>query len=93
MSRIGKKPISIPQGVTVEVSDRVVKVKGPQGENLVKLHPEAEVTVSDNVLEVRVKHPEVKEARALWGLTRALLANAVTGAHKAFQKKLEMVGV
>ncbi len=93
MSRIGKKILLLPKGITAEITNSTVTVKGPKGENVVVLHPEAQVRIEGDALAVNVKHPEVKEARSVWGLTRALLANAVKGVQEPFQKKMEMVGV
>ncbi|MBI4135204.1 50S ribosomal protein L6 [Candidatus Uhrbacteria bacterium] len=93
MSRIGKKSILLPKGITAEITNSTVTVKGSKGEHVVALHPEAQVQLVDGTLTVNVKHPEVKEARSVWGSTRALLANAVKGVQEPFQKKLEMVGV
>ena len=93
MSRIGKKPISIPKGVVVSILEGKVQVKGPKGENVMAIHPEVIISQADDTLTVAVKRPEEKEARALWGLHRALLANLVQGVHTTFERKLEMVGV
>ncbi|MDO8505458.1 MAG: 50S ribosomal protein L6 [bacterium] len=93
MSRIGKKPISIPKGVTVVISEGKVQVKGPKGENNMALHPEVMISQVDDTLTVTVARPEEKECRALWGLYRALLANLVQGVYTTFERKLEMVGV
>ena len=94
MSRIGKKPIPIPAGVTVTIgNDSVVVVKGVKGQNRVILHPKVTVSQADGSLQVAVQDPNVKQEKALWGLFRALLANAVQGVAVPFEKKLEMVGV
>jgi large subunit ribosomal protein L6 len=92
MSRIGRKPIEIPQGVTVTTDGGKVVVKGPKGqlENITR--PEIEVKVDDSevVLEEKI---HTKESGAFWGLTRALIANMIEGVTEGFEKKLEMVGV
>ncbi|OGL65093.1 50S ribosomal protein L6 [Candidatus Uhrbacteria bacterium RIFCSPLOWO2_01_FULL_47_24] len=93
MSRIGKKPIAIPSGVTAEAADDTVVIKGPKGELKLALHPEVTVMIDKSTLAVLAKHPETKEGKALWGLHRALLANMIAGVVKQFEKKLEMVGV
>ena len=92
MSRIGKKPIVIPKGVTVTVKDRVVTVKGPKGELTRTVHPAIGVEVKDlHVLCTRAS--DLKEHRALHGLWRALVQNMVTGVTEGYQRKLEIVGV
>lgn len=93
MSRIGKKSISIPKGVTVTLLEGEVQVKGPKGENAMAVHPDVMISQSDDTLTVTVKRPEEKDDRALWGLHRALLANLVRGVHTPFERKLELVGV
>ncbi len=92
MSRIGRNPILIPQGVTVTVDNSVVKVKGPKGELFVDLRPEITAKVEDSTLTVTPKI-ETKDTSAFWGLTRALIANMVKGVSEGFEKKLELVGV
>lgn len=93
MSRIGKKPIQIPSGVNVAITGDIISVKGPKGENKLKIHPAVQVIQEQGLLTVSVKNPEVKTERALWGLHRALIANLVQGVFAPFEKKLEMVGV
>lgn len=92
MSRIGRKPISLPAGVEVEIENRVIVVKGPKGV-LSQSIPE-EITIDKQENELLVTRPsDVKRHRAMHGLTRALVANMVTGVTAGFEKKLEMVGV
>ena len=92
MSRIGRKPISLPAGVEVKVDGNVVAVKGPKGELTQAIPAEISVVLEDGVL--RVERPsDDKKHRALHGLSRALLANMVTGVTAGFEKKMEMVGV
>lgn len=92
MSRIGRKPITIPSGVTVSVDGSTVKVKGPKGELSRTFEPTMKVRVENN--EMLVERPnDDKRERALHGLTRALLANMVTGVTDGFKKTLEIVGV
>lgn len=93
MSRIGKKSIAVPANVTVTIEGDTVKVKGPKGEDLLRLHPNVHVSLEAGELAVTVNNPEEKQDRALWGLHRALLANMVRGVGQPFEKKLEMVGV
>lgn len=92
MSRIGRKLIEIPQGVTVEVNGREVVVKGPKGLLTCKFEREIGVKVEENKVKVEVLG-ETKRSTALWGLTRALIANMVKGVTEGFEKKLELVGV
>jgi len=92
MSRIGKEPISITSGVTVEVKDNFAVVKGPKGELQKQLHPSMTIEVKDDQIIV-TRPDESKESRSLHGLTRTLIANMVEGVSKGFEKKLEIVGV
>jgi large subunit ribosomal protein L6 len=94
MSRIGRKLITIPSGVAVAVAGSSVTVKGPKGALAVALHPhvKAEVTPEKTIV-VTVKDPEAIEDRALWGTSRKIIANAVEGVVKPFEKKLEFIGV
>lgn len=92
MSRIGKKPVAIPKGVTVQVSDGVVKVKGPKGEILATLHPAISVEVGTEEANVKVAGTG-NFYDALHGLWRALINNMVYGTTKGYEKKLEIVGV
>ena len=93
MSRIGKLPVVIPAGVTVTVDENnVVTVKGPKGELVKAMHEDMSIAVENN--EVLVTRPnDIKENRALHGLTRALIHNMVVGVSEGFQKTLELVGV
>jgi large subunit ribosomal protein L6 len=92
MSRVGKKPVVVPKGVTVIVDGRDVTVKGPKGELRRTLPPEMMVTLEDG--QVSVQRPtDTSRHRALHGLTRALLANMVDGVTTGFEKKLEIQGV
>lgn len=94
MSRIGLKPIPLPAGVEASVNGGVVTVKGPKGTLTTKLHEDAraEVTADKTVL-VTVKDNTKIHQRALWGLSRQLIANMVDGVQKPFEKQLEFVGV
>src|SRR5690349_4822374 len=92
MSRIGRKPISVPDGVSVEVGPGRVSVKGPKGELAQVLSPDMKVEQSDGV--VTVERPTDRgEHRALHGLTRSLIANMVVGVTDGFEKRLEIQGV
>lgn len=92
MSRIGRMPVVIPKGVTVELKDRTVRVKGPRGELSRALPAGIEVAVEQGVVNVSRPNDEPR-ARALHGLTRALVANMVEGVDKGFRKTLEIQGV
>jgi len=93
MSKIGKLPIDIKDGVTVSITDRVVKVSGPKGEeeHIIAKGIKAEV-VEDKVIISQVKEND-DNTRAMFGLTRALIANIVKGVTDGFEKKLEIIGV
>ena len=92
MSRIGKAPIELPQGVDVQVDGSVVRVKGPKGELEQRVRPEVTVNVEDGQIVV-ARSSEAKQHRAYHGLTRALLANMVEGVTNGYRKGLEIVGV
>ena len=92
MSRIGRKPVAIPQGVTVEVRGDTLSVKGPKGELHYVLLPEVQVAVKGSEAVVTRKD-DSNASRARHGLTRALMANMVDGVTKGYAKKLEVIGV
>ncbi|WP_449621800.1 50S ribosomal protein L6 [Robertmurraya sp. Marseille-Q9965] len=92
MSRVGKKPIEIPAGVTVTLNGSVATVKGPKGELTRSFNPDMEIKVEENVINV-VRPSESKEHRTIHGTTRALLANMVEGVSKGFERSLELIGV
>ena len=92
MSRIGKLPVTIPEKVTVEVADSVVRVKGPKGELEQRVLPVVEVKVEGGSVIVE-RNGETKPHRAAHGLTRTLVANMVEGVSKGFRKSLEIQGV
>ena len=92
MSRIGKKPVEIPQGVEVSIKDSIVKVKGSKGEIEHTIPEGVLVEVKDKQVIVSIK-VENKKTSALWGLIRALLQNAVMGVSQGFEKQLEIIGV
>ena len=94
MSRIGRLPITIPKGVTVEAKGPDVSVKGPKGSLSHRVRPEIAVSVDDAILSVApVGQGSAREQRAYHGLTRALLNNMITGVTEGFSKTLEIVGV
>lgn len=93
MSRIGKKILEIPAGVTINIAeDNTVTVKGPKGELTRTFSPDMKIVIEDNVLTV-TRPSDVKEHRALHGTTRSLLGNMVEGVSKGFERGLELIGV
>lgn len=92
MSRIGKQPIVLPPGVTANVSGQTVTVKGPKGELAGDVHPAIAVKVDEGKLVCTVAKPS-KHGSALWGTTRANLANMVRGVVEGYRKQLELQGV
>src|SRR5919199_5501114 len=92
MSRIGRKPVPIPAGMTVTIEDHSIRVKGPRGELVRRLHPSMQVVQQNGTVEVRRPSDE-NEHKALHGLTRTLIANMVEGVTTGFRKQLEIVGV
>lgn len=93
MSRIGNAPISMPAGVSIDVSNgNLVTVKGPKGELKQQIDPDLEVGIDDGVISVK-RPTEQKRHKAMHGLYRSLLANMVTGVSTGYTKELELVGV
>ena len=92
MSRIGKLPIAIPEGVEVTINGQVVTAKGPLGTEVVEVRPEITVTKEENTIVVTRANDD-RRSRSLHGLSRTLVANAVNGVKNGFTKKLEIVGV
>ena len=93
MSRVGKKPVIIPAGVTVKKQDTILTVTGPKGTLTLEIHPKVFVSVSEKEILVDVKGKENKKEKSLWGLFRALIQNMVDGVTKGYEKKLEVIGV
>ena len=92
MSRIGKLPIEVPAGVTVDIKDNIITVKGPKGELKQTLNPNIKVEIENN--EIKVSRPnDERENRAQHGLYRALIHNMVVGVSTGFKKEMEIVGV
>ncbi len=92
MSRIGKKIIEVPKGVTVTKNGNVVQVKGPKGELENRFHSKMTIEIKDN--EITVNRPDdIKENKALHGLTRALIQNMIIGVVSPYSKTLDIVGV
>jgi large subunit ribosomal protein L6 len=92
MSRIGKKAVPIPSGVTANVEGQTVKVKGPKGQLQVVLPDDVMVKMDNGEVKVDPRN-ETKRARSMWGTSRTLVNNLVTGVTKGFEKKLEITGV
>jgi large subunit ribosomal protein L6 len=92
MSRIGKKAVPVPSGVTANIEGQTVKVKGPKGALQVVLHDDVEVKMESGAVKVDPRS-ETKRARAMWGTSRTLVANLITGVTKGFERKLEITGV
>ena len=93
MSRIGKKPIEIPEAVEMKQDNNFVIVKGAKGELRQELHPKIKVEITDKQALVVVAHPGDTKEKALWGLFRSLINNMVVGVTEGFEKKLEINGV
>ena len=92
MSRVGKKPVAIPSGVTASVEGQLVKVKGPKGALSLELHSDVAAKVEGSEVKVDPR-VETKRARAMWGTYRSLLANVMEGVTKGFERRLEITGV
>ena len=92
MSRIGKKAVMVPTGVTANVEGQTVKVKGPKGAMQVLLPEDVVVTMDNGAVKVDPRN-ETKRARSMWGTSRTLVNNLVTGVTKGYEKKLEITGV
>ena len=92
MSRIGKKPVVVPAGVTAKVDGQLVSVKGAKGQLEFLVPDDVSVTQQDNAIKVDPRN-DSKRARALWGTSRARVNNLVVGVTTGFEKKLEITGV
>ncbi len=92
MSRIGKKPISIPEEVEAKIADGKVLVNGPRGSLDFEFHRDVEIKIEENEINVATSK-KTKQAKALWGLTRTLILNMIEGVTKGFEKRLELQGV
>jgi large subunit ribosomal protein L6 len=94
MSRIGKKPVAVPAGLKVEVGPQRIAVEGPLGKLDWSFRPEIAVAYDDKARVLQItRSDESRQARALHGLTRAMIANMIEGVTKGYEKKLEIVGV
>ena len=92
MSRVGKRPVAVPSGVTATVDGQTVKMKGPKGQLQFVVHDDVEVKLESGQIKVKPR-AETNRARALYGTARAQVANLVEGVTKGFEKKLEITGV
>jgi large subunit ribosomal protein L6 len=92
MSRIGKKPVELPSGVTASVSGQTVEVKGPKGTRSFKATDDVTISVEGNVVTVEPRGKS-KRARQQWGMSRTMVANLATGVSEGFKKELELSGV
>jgi large subunit ribosomal protein L6 len=92
MSRIGKRPVAVPSGVTATVDGQTVKMKGPKGQLQFIVHDDVDVKFEEGQVKVAPRS-ETKRARSLYGTSRAQIANLVEGVTKGFEKKLEITGV
>ena len=92
MSRIGKKAVAVPKGVTATVNGQTVAAKGPKGQLAVTLADEVGVEMTGDGISVQPRS-DSKEARAMWGMSRTLVQNVVTGVTEGFEKRLEINGV
>ncbi|WP_188518759.1 50S ribosomal protein L6 [Alsobacter metallidurans] len=92
MSRIGKKPVAVPAGVTASLDGNLVKVKGSKGELSFLAPEDVTVTLDDGAISVTPR-TETKRARAMWGMSRSQVANLIEGVSKGYEKKLDITGV
>ena len=92
MSRIGKKAVAVPSGVTANVEGQTVKVKGPKGALQLVLHDDVTAKMDKGAIQIDPRS-ETKRARSQWGTSRTLVANLMTGVTKGFEEKLEITGV
>ena len=93
MSRIGKLPVEAPSGVTVNLKDDAISVKGPKGELGLTLTNEVTVSMEGTTVQIAPRDQNDKRSRAMWGTIRARIQNMVDGVSKGFEKDLELVGV
>ena len=92
MSRIGKKPVELPSGVSASVSGHSIEVKGPKGTRTFTATDDVTLTVADNAVSV-IPRGKSKRARQQWGMSRSMVANLVTGVSEGFKRELEIQGV
>ena len=92
MSRVGKKPILIPEGVEVKIDDSKITIKGPKGELQKEVRPEIKAEIKEGKILITVQK-ETKKTNAFWGLTRTLIFNMVKGTTEGYEKKLQIEGI
>ena len=92
MSRVGKKPVALPKGVTATVEGQSVSVKGAKGTLSFVVPEDCDVALNDNEVSVKPRS-ETKRVQAMWGMSRAMINNLVTGVSAGFERKLEITGV
>jgi len=92
MSRIGKKPIAVPSGITANIEGQTVKVKGPKGALQVVVHDDVTVKIDGGQIKVDPRS-DTKRARSQWGTSRTLISNLIAGVTKGFEERLEISGV
>lgn len=93
MSRIGKKPISIPEKTEIKIEDQQISVRGLRGELKQTLPKFLKIEIKENQLNIFVENPEEKNQRSCWGTFNVLISNMIHGVNQGFEKKLELVGV
>lgn len=93
MSRVGKKPIELPDKVEAKLEAQELKIKGPKGELKLKIHPWVKIEIKDKEVLVAVKNAEMKVQNSLWGTFRSLIQNMIIGVEEGYEKKLEVNGV
>jgi len=93
MSRVGKNPVTVPNGVTVDLKDQQMKVKGPKGELTLAIHPKVAVQVENGCVTVAPNNKDDRESRALWATVQRRITNMVLGVTEGFSKDLEIEGV
>jgi large subunit ribosomal protein L6 len=92
MSRIGRKAVAVPSGVTAGIEGQTVKVKGPKGALELVLHDDVVARLDGGAIKIDPR-AETRRARAMWGLARSLVANVIAGVTKGFERRLEITGV
>lgn len=93
MSRVGKKPVILPSGVSAKVDGGVLSITGPKGTLTLSIHDKVKIELADNQIIADVARKEDKREKALWGLYRSLIQNIVDGVTSGFSKELDVVGV
>lgn len=92
MSRVGKNPVTVPDGIDIQIVDQLVRAKGKLGELTVTLPREVEISRKDNLIWLKPREA-TKRAQAMWGTSQAILSNLVTGVSEGYSKTLEITGV